>query len=677
MAKIYGLFLLIFISASLKAQRAVDTSAYSITLTDQVVTAQYEPTHYKNAIHSIDVIKNEAMARRGVITLEQALTISPALRLYQDPILGTSITMRGVSASNVAILVDGVPVIGRQNGAVDLSQIAMQNVERIEIVQGPLSNIYGSNAAGGVINIISKKTQLHKWSANLSNQIESIGQRNHQGGLGYKIGRLTASVHARYFSYDQYPQDSLRVIDKITLSDGSVITRSRYPYNPKMQMGFGGLLRYDIKEESHLILKFDKNAEDVIDYGVKKRLQFKPYANDQFYHTNRSDLSLFYKSKWKNYFIDATVAINQYDRITEDKRYYLETRSFDTLLHTSDTTRFKTYFGRMNFIYARDKIYSINGGVSFTNENGKGDRIALQNNDHNAYASFSELAPYADVRYNIMGKLNTMVSLRYTMHSVYANKLTPAIQLKYDINARWCVRLGYAQGYRSPSLKELYLEFIDVNHNIIGNPDLKPETSYDVQGSLTYMPIKNIEFLLNMYHTTIKSRINLTEYDALKFKYENIDNYTVYGFQPSIKYNWKTLSIGSSASIGYWATNIDKASSPKYGQVIDINNNLTYEWSKAGFVFSANHRLSGNQPAYRLINDDVVISTISGFNILDLSIGKSIANKAVVINTGVRNVSNVKNTSITGNAASGVHSSDGRNVVSQGRSYFVNLSLNF
>ncbi len=677
MARIFGLLFFLLSSIYLVSQNATDSIAYAITLQDQVVTAQYEPTHYKNAIHAIDVIKKEAMMRRGVITLEQALTISPALRLYQDPVLGVSISMRGIGSSNVAILIDGVPVIGRQNGAVDLSQIAMQNVERIEIVQGPLSNLYGSNAAGGVINIITKKNQLNKWSTNISTQIESIGQSNYQAGLGYRVGKLTANAHARYFSYDQYPEDSLRLIDKIKLPDGSTITRSRYPFNPKVQKNYGGFMRYDLKDESHLILKYDRNTEDVIDYGVVKRIQFNPYANDQFYNTNRSDLSLFYKSKWRNWFIDGTLAVNHYDRITKDKRYYFDTKKFDPLLEVADTTLFKTYFGRVNLTYAKEKLFSVNGGFTYTNENGRGDKIAIVNGDKNSYASFNEMAPYIDARYNVMDKLKTMLSMRYTIHSVYKNKLTPAIQIKYDINTKWGIRVGYAQGYRSPSLKELYLEFIDINHNIIGNPALLPETSTDVQAALTYLPVANLELLVNAYHTTLKDRINLTEYDALKFKYENIDNYTVQGIQPSIKYTWKTLSAASSLNVGYWATNIVNTSVPKYGQVIDYNNNLSYEWHKIGLTFSANHRHTGNQPSYRLINDKVEISTVKGFDILDLSVSKVMYRNLLTAIVGVRNLTGITNTSILGNAATGVHSADGRNVVSQGRSYFVNLSLNF
>jgi outer membrane receptor for ferrienterochelin and colicins len=676
MQKISGILVLITMYLSLSGQSPTDSIAYAITLSDQVVTAQYEPTHYKQALHQVDVIKKETMTRRGVVTLEQALTISPALRLYQDPVLGTSIAMRGVSASNVAILIDGVPVIGRQNGAIDLSQISMQNVERIEIVQGPLSNIYGSNAAGGVINIITKKSQINTLSGQLGTQLESIGQQNHQGNIGYKIGRLTANAHGRYFHYNQYPQDSLRIIDKITLSDGNIITRSRYPFNPKMQSGIGGFLRYDITDESHLMLKYDRNKEDVTDYGVIKRIQFKPYANDQFYHTDRSDVSLFYKSKWNKLYLDATLAANDYKRMTDDKRYYIETKAFDSILQSTDTISFNTYFGKMNLTYNATKLFSINGGMAFTQENGSGDRIKVEGAD-SKNASFTEVAPYLDARYSVTEHLKTMFSLRYTIHSAYKDKITPAFQLKYDINAKWNARLGYAQGYRSPSLKELYLVFIDINHYITGNVNLRPETSHDMQASVSFTPRQNLELMLNAYHTTIKDRINLTEYDALKFKYENIDNYTVYGFQPTLKYNWLKWTLQSSGSIGYWATNINEETTPKYGKVIDYNNSLSYEYSRYGIVFSANHRHTGNQPTYRLINDEVQVSTIQGYDIIDASVSKSFINNRLSVNAGVRNLGGITNTAITGTTATGVHSSDGRNIVSQGRSYFVNINYNF
>jgi len=260
------------------AQSSSDSVSYSIDLDDFVVTAQYEPTHYKKAMHQIDVISKETIAKIGAVSLDQALITSPSIRLYNDPVLGTSIRTRGVSASNVAIMIDGVPMIGRNNGAIDLSQISLQNVERIEIVEGPMSNIYGSNAAGGVINIITNKSQVDTWSISQSNQLESIGKRNHTASLGYQKDNFNIGFSGRYFNYDQFITDSLRLVDKITLDNGDTRSITRYPFNPKTQKAIGGYARYSISDDNYILVRYQFNDESVTDNGVIKRPQFNPYG---------------------------------------------------------------------------------------------------------------------------------------------------------------------------------------------------------------------------------------------------------------------------------------------------------------------------------------------------------------------------------------------------------------
>jgi len=73
------------------------------------------------------------------------------IRTTHDGALGSSLTMQGLGGEHIKILVDGVPVIGRENGNIDLDQINLQNVDHIEVINGPMSVVYGSNALAGVI----------------------------------------------------------------------------------------------------------------------------------------------------------------------------------------------------------------------------------------------------------------------------------------------------------------------------------------------------------------------------------------------------------------------------------------------------------------------------------------------------------------------------------------------
>lgn len=673
----FRVLLFMFFGGSLMAQNNDDTITYAIDLDDYVITAQYEPTHYKEAIHNVSLIKKETIAKVGAVTLDQALILSPAIRISEDAILGTSIRMRGVSAVNVAVLMDGIPVIGRNDGAIDISQISLQNVERIEIVEGPLSSLYGNNAAGGVINIITKKSQTNKWRAKLSNQIESISQRNHTASLGFQQGNLNVGVHGRYFEYDQYQADSMRILDSDTLTDGSVIFNSRYPFNPKTQKSYGTYLRYNLDENNYLMAKYDFNLENVIDYGIIKRPQFNPYAIDQFYDTRREDFSLNYSGKVKEHlFINAQLAANTYDRIRDDKWYYIDSMSFDDKLQNSDSIRFEQVFGRASINYTGLSNWTIGGGYNFTNEKGEGDRILVSGAQDSLVASFTEAAVYSNIKYKGISNIDLSLTNRYIRHSTYKDAFTSSIQAKIDFNKKTSLRSSFAQGYRSPTLKELYLEFIDINHNIIGNVDLQPERSFDLQSTITYQLNKGIKVGLNGYYTHIEDRITLIQYETLKFQYDNTSKYRSYGFQPSLHFNQNGISVNSNLSIGFWSTYIKIDEAPQIGRVLDWNTTYAIPVLKTGISIFANHRYVGSQPVYQLQNENIEVGSIESYHLVDLSISKGFWKDKIKVTAGARNVFDTKSVQLS-NGSKGTHSDGLRNNISIGRSMFLTLNFDF
>lgn len=676
----YRIIIFMLFGTRLLSQDALDPDsvAYSIDLDQYVITAQYEPTHYKKASHRVKIISKEEIKERGAVTLDQALVINPAIRIGYDPILGSTIRMRGISSNNVSILIDGVPVIGRLNGNVDLSQINLQNVERIEIVEGALSNIYGSNAAGGVINLITKKNQSSRYKAELGTQLESTGQQNFNTNLGYNVGDFTFNISGRYFNYDQFPVDSMRLVEEIPIEDDETILQSKYPFNPKKQIGIGSFVRYAISDESTLLCKYDFNEEDITDYGVIKRPQWNPYSEDRFYKTTRADYSLNFKKKWDNTFVDITSAYNSFNRTYDDKRFYIESSTFDSLLQSSDTTHFNTFFNRAIVSHTFTEKLKGTAGVNYSNESGTGERIIDRMNSDSTNAQFTEVAPFVQLNYKLSDHIDFTASGRYTMHSIYNDRFTPTFLFKYSIRDNWIFRLGYSQGYRSPSLKELYLEFIDINHHIIGNTDLSPEISHDLQLTVEYDTKRSIDFSLNLYHTTITDKIDLFQYETLKFQYENLNEYKVFGFQPEISVGFvKNINFSSSASFSYWSTNIDSENAPSYGSVFDLNNSLQYSLEKADIKIIANHRHIGKQPSYRLIEDEVRIYTVQGYDLIDLSVNKSFLNKRLFLTLGVKNLLNITDTSIIGSSSGGAHGSAGSNAVNIGRSGFVNLDYSF
>ena len=114
------------------------------------------------------LIGKDRIESKAANNLSDILSDELGIRLSNDPSTGTSMSLQGITGENIKILIDGVPVIGRLDGNIDLSQINLDNVSQIEMVEGPMSVIYGSNALGGVINIITENNSHAQYKTSVN-----------------------------------------------------------------------------------------------------------------------------------------------------------------------------------------------------------------------------------------------------------------------------------------------------------------------------------------------------------------------------------------------------------------------------------------------------------------------------------------------------------------------------
>ena len=131
----------------------------SAKLLDEVVfTGQFKPQSLKQSLYKVRVINSERIRMRGATDVAGVLNNEVGIRFNTDNILGeTDVNIMGMSGQNVKILLDGVPLVDRGSTKQSLSQIDINTIERIEIVEAPMSVVYGTDALAGVINLITKK----------------------------------------------------------------------------------------------------------------------------------------------------------------------------------------------------------------------------------------------------------------------------------------------------------------------------------------------------------------------------------------------------------------------------------------------------------------------------------------------------------------------------------------
>jgi len=678
--KVYSILIVLLALIQIVSAQMVeaDTISYSINIDDVVITSQHKPTSTKNSVHLVQVIKKEEIQNKGFTQLDQVLTQLSSVRINYDPILGSSAKMRGIGSDNIAILIDGVPVIGRLDGALDLSQITMSNIEQIEIIEGPQSIIYGNNAAGGVINLITKKSQLETFRLELSSNWEFPLVQNQALNAGFKIKDFFFNVGATYLLDQPYEIDSLRVFETIELNDGNSLKRKVYPWNPKERMSAYANVRYMIDEVNSVSFKYSHMDEEVSNFGEKRRPVFKPYSFDEFYLTNRTDYSAIYQGQIKNLAVNTTLALNEFNRTLAQERYEFETEEFNEEFSNADSSYFRSLFGKSSVSYSPSQKSSLLAGFQINQELGEGDRIIDFSQADSTKVKSLEYALFSDFKYDFSHtKLST--GFRLSNHSIYGLQFSPSIQAQHQLSKNWNLRAGYSRGFRSPGLKELYINFIDVNHYVVGNQELLPELANDFNLSLSYDKKSNADLnysgTLKLYRTDISNRIILSEFEQLKFKYQNLNNYSVHGGSLDLSISYKGLTASNNFGLGYWYNEISEIrESPNYNQVIDNTFSLNFNPINKNFGAVLVHRKLGDLPRYFIENDELKQTTTRGYQFLDLSFYTDLLNDNLKINFGVRNLMNVVYAEINQLDSGANHALDpnaSNQLVGRGRTYFI------
>lgn len=644
-----------------------------ITLNEVIITAQYAPNSPEKAVHKVKIIDNKKIQAMGAQNLRDVLSNEMNIRITQDNVLGSSMSLQGVSGQNVKILLDGVPVTGRLNGNIDISQINMNNVERIEIIEGPLSVNYGTDALAGTINIITKKSQKETFSVSSNNYYESTGQYNFTGRIGYRKNKNIVTVSGGRNYFDGWnPTDKAFFPERKHLADST-----RYKnWKPKEQY-FGTLCYGRYIKDLKLDYTGDYFYEQITNKGLP-RLPYHETAFDDYYNTYRINNSLSLAGQLnKKYYTNILFAFNHYQRIKNT--YYKDLTTLNEILTENasdqDTTAFNDITARGSLASTKDSAklnYEI--GFDINHETGFGIRIK------NKQQQIGDYAIFISAEYKPFSKISFRPGVRLIYNSVYKAPIVPSLNLRYEINKSHTVRFSYARGFRSPSLKELYFYFVDINHNVIGNQDLKAEQSNNFNLSMTYNAKKGNALWKtesSFFYNYIENMISLAQESGTQYTYFNIDKYQTTGIQLQTELAWQhfKFTIGG-AYIGRYNQLSEEFKSETFTYTPEGKSNLFYEWHKQNMTFAIFYKYTGELPSYAVnSNNEIYKTKIHDYHTADISISKLFWAKKINVSIGSKNIFNVKN--ITGFSNGDVHSSGSNSVaIGMGRIYFIKLDIN-
>ncbi len=640
----------------------------SVTLMDDiVVTGEIGNKTPKNSVIPIKVIDSKKIALLSAQNLRDVLTNESGIRISEDMILGSSISVQGISGENVKILIDGVPIIGRQNGNIDLSQIDMSNIERIEIVEGPMSVNYGTNALGGVINIITKKGSTQKQTLAVKTYYETIGTYNLGVVANTHLKKLTLQLTASRNFFDGWnTNDQYEAFPKSHPADTNRFTT----WKPKTQYNAGLNLGYQFKYWN-IKYKISSFQEMIINRGMPRAPYFEE-AYDDTYKTQRFDHSvLFNYAKVVGQSFNTQVSYNNYRR--EKNTYCTDLTTLNKKLTSNredqDTSKFDLLNLRSSYIASYKKIdYEIGADLNVERASG----LRLLPNMH----PLSDIALFAVSEYQASSALTFRGGLRGAYNTNYHAPILPSLNAKWYINSRNILRLSYAEGFKAPSLKELYFYFVDFNHNIVGNTNLKAETSKSINLQYNYVTMVGKTFFkmeLKTFYNQINNLITLAQLQGLSYTYINIGRYKTTGIQANTDFAFENLKFNFGINyVGRYNQLSPSQQVASFSFSPEYISSVSYFFTKFKTQVNLFYKFNGKLPSYILDgNKNIILQNIASYHWADASITK-IFYKNISVSTGIKNIFNLQNITTTGDG--GFHQTGNQMPIGAGRFYFLNIN---
>lgn len=509
MKRSVSLFTLILLAGQGGAQENPDSLLQFYDLSEFVVTATRTPKLLKDAPIQTRVITRKDIERTDASDIQDLLTqVMPGVEFSYAMNQQTHLNFSGFGGQGLLFLVDGERLAGETMDDVDFSRISMADVERIEIVKGASSALYGSSAAGGVINIITKK-QTEPWTVTAQARVAKHNEQRYDASFGVAGKKWSNSLSAGFNSRDNYevhnePNPVTRVISTI-YGDKVYQAKDKLTWRPTDYVDLSARAGYYFRQT----VRSKETPERYRGFSGGARLSWRP--------TTQDDLTLTY-------------AFDQYDKSDHLILKGLEVRDYSNV-QNSLRMLYNHRFGEQHTLtvggdYMHDYLMNVNLDGKIREQ----DCMDL----------------YAQYDWQLSSQWEFVGALRYDyLTEGHLSHLTPRLNVRYAPLRNLNLRVGYGMGFRAPSLKERYYNFDMSGIWIVeGNPDLQPELSHNLTASVEYTK-KNINLCASVYYNKVRDKIaTAAPYykaasDVLPYvPYTNLADYRVYGGELGVNGRW-------------------------------------------------------------------------------------------------------------------------------------------
>ncbi len=431
-------------------QAQVPSDSLSINLDEVIVTATRTPRLLGNVAVPASLVSSKTIYQSGSLRLNDILSEQTGIAVIDN--FGKGVQVQGLSSEYTLILLNGEPLIGRTGGVLDLSRISIRGIKKIEIIKGPSSSLYGSEAMGGVINIITDQGGARKFDLGLR-----YGRFNTINGsidFSRKINKLDLQVNVDYNKSEGYslkPNAIQKTIEPFWRSTQQLIIG--YVFNPKLKFSLTARHNNTFVDNSIAVQNggltilskgFEKNNE----YNLNPSLQFKP--------TKKLSSTL------RGYFTSFK-ALQELSVKNENAGYDDQfSQSFNRVENQTDW-------------HIRDQSsFTLGGGyIAESVRSNRYDSLSSKRMNSIAYL-------FMQHEENINKKATVIVGFRYDANNAYASVFSPKAAFHYALTDKLSFNFSYGKGFKAPDFRQLYLNFTNVaagSYSVFGTELAKEEVN--------------------------------------------------------------------------------------------------------------------------------------------------------------------------------------------------------
>lgn len=557
--------------SALQAQEAID-SIQTQSLDEVVVTATRTIRQLSDIPLPVTIISKKQIQNTGVIRLNEILNEQTGIITVSDESGFDGVQIQGIASDYILILINGVPLVGRSSGNFDLSRLTVGNIKQVEVVKGPSSSLYGSEALGGVINIITENPAEAQLNGNTSYRFASFNTHDANINLNQQTKKLGYAIFANSLhsqGYDLAPETPGQTVSPF--QNYTIHPQVWYSFSDRLKMYTSGRL-YNQKQEAAVFVDNElyEGDSDINEFNIHGRLD----------HTVNERLSFQYEFYRTNY------------KATE----LLQSPVSNTVLSESDFDQ-KLARPEIRGIYNFSPKQTVTLGLGYNHEN-------LDRTFFDERVVFNSQYIYAQYDFHPLEKLNLILGSRFDHHSEYSSQLSPKFSAHYSLSPTISLKGSVGYGFKAPDFRQLYFDFMNsaVGYSVLGynvavekiqaleeqgqltdilfdyaelNAPLQPESSvgYNLGAVHTHKKLKTeINFFRNDFKNLIDTRIVARKTNGQNvFSYVNFNRIYTTGAEFNSSY---TLSNNLTISAGYqllFARDKDKEAALKRNEVFARN----------------------------------------------------------------------------------------------------------